>query len=95
MLLAIDVGNTQTVLGLYDGDRLTEHWRIATAQGAVHVWVPEGYDRESAGTVIYVHGYYTDADGAWRDHLLVAITVEELNGSAASALVREGHASWA
>jgi hypothetical protein len=25
----------------------------------------------------------------------VAITVEELNGSAASALVREGHASWA
>ena len=30
MLLAIDVGNTQTVLGLYDGDRLTEHWRLAT-----------------------------------------------------------------
>src|SRR2546423_12591784 len=30
MLLAIDVGNTQTVLGLYDGDRLTQHWRIAT-----------------------------------------------------------------
>ena len=29
------------------------------------------------------------------DHLLVAITVEELNGSVASALVREGHASWA
>jgi type III pantothenate kinase len=30
MLLAIDVGNTQTVLGLYDGDRLGEHWRLAT-----------------------------------------------------------------
>jgi type III pantothenate kinase len=30
MLLAIDVGNTQTVLGLFDGERLTEHWRIAT-----------------------------------------------------------------
>ncbi|MFL6137658.1 MAG: type III pantothenate kinase [Frankiaceae bacterium] len=30
MLLAIDVGNTNTVLGLFDGDRLTEHWRIAT-----------------------------------------------------------------
>ncbi len=44
------------------------HWRIKTAQGAVHVWVPEGYDRETAGTVIYVHGYWTDADGAWRDH---------------------------
>jgi ribosomal-protein-alanine N-acetyltransferase len=34
-------------------------------------------------------------DGAWRDHLLVAVTVEELTGSAASTLVREGHASWA
>ncbi len=30
MLLAVDVGNTQTVLGLYDGDRLVEHWRVAT-----------------------------------------------------------------
>ena len=30
MLLAADVGNTQTVLGLYaDGD-LTDHWRLAT-----------------------------------------------------------------
>jgi len=46
------------------------HWRIATAQGAVHVWIPPGYDRDTAGTVIYVHGYYTDADGAWRDHEL-------------------------
>ena len=47
-----------------------KHWRIKTQQGAVHVWVPEGYDRETAGTVVYVHGYYTDADGAWRDHEL-------------------------
>jgi type III pantothenate kinase len=30
MLLAVDVGNTQTVLGLYEGERLEEHWRIAT-----------------------------------------------------------------
>ncbi|HET8605860.1 MAG TPA: type III pantothenate kinase [Gaiellaceae bacterium] len=30
MLLAIDVGNTQTVFGLFDGERLAEHWRIAT-----------------------------------------------------------------
>ena len=47
-----------------------KHWRIKTAQGAVHVWVPPDYDRETAGTVIYVHGYWTDADGAWRDHEL-------------------------
>jgi len=30
VLLAVDVGNTQTALGLYDGDRLAEHWRLAT-----------------------------------------------------------------
>ena len=30
MLLAIDVGNTQTVFGLFNGHDLTEHWRIAT-----------------------------------------------------------------
>jgi len=46
------------------------HWRIKTSQGAVHVWVPADYDRETAGTVVYVHGYWTDADGAWRDHEL-------------------------
>ena len=30
MLLAVDVGNTQTVFGLFDGETLAEHWRIAT-----------------------------------------------------------------
>ena len=30
MLLAVDVGNTQTVLGLFDGDRLVDNWRVAT-----------------------------------------------------------------
>ena len=30
MLLAVDVGNTQTVFGLFDGAELSEHWRIAT-----------------------------------------------------------------
>jgi type III pantothenate kinase len=30
MLLAVDVGNTQTVFGLYEGSKLGERWRIAT-----------------------------------------------------------------
>src|SRR4030067_3313900 len=30
MLLVIDVGNTNTVLGIYDGDRLVDNWRIWT-----------------------------------------------------------------
>jgi type III pantothenate kinase len=29
-LLAIDVGNTQTVFGLFEGSELREHWRIST-----------------------------------------------------------------
>ena len=30
MLLAVDVGNTQTVVGLFEGERLVDHWRLAT-----------------------------------------------------------------
>ena len=30
MLLAVDVGNTQTVYGLYEGERLAEHYRVGT-----------------------------------------------------------------
>ena len=30
MLLAVDVGNTQTVFGLFEDAELAEHWRIAT-----------------------------------------------------------------
>ncbi|HWM40294.1 MAG TPA: type III pantothenate kinase, partial [Streptomyces sp.] len=29
MLLTIDVGNTHTVLGLFDGEDIVEHWRIS------------------------------------------------------------------
>src|ERR1700746_1282607 len=30
MLLTIDVGNTNTVLGVFEGEQVIEHWRIAT-----------------------------------------------------------------
>lgn len=30
MLLAIDVGNTHTVLGLFEGSEVRAHWRVAT-----------------------------------------------------------------
>lgn len=32
-LLAIDVGNTQVVFGIYQGERLSHHWRIQTVEG--------------------------------------------------------------
>ncbi len=34
MLLAVDVGNTQTHLGAFEGERLLEHWRFQTRSGA-------------------------------------------------------------
>jgi len=34
MLLAIDVGNTQTHVGAFVGDGLTQHWRFQTRAGA-------------------------------------------------------------
>ncbi len=30
MLLMLDAGNTHTVIGVFDGDKLRNHWRIAT-----------------------------------------------------------------
>ena len=44
MLLAIDVGNTNTVLGLYklDGDKpeLAAHWRVTTHRNIYRIPVP-------------------------------------------------------
>ena len=32
MLLAVDVGNTQTQLGVFEGERLSHQWRVSTEQ---------------------------------------------------------------
>ncbi|HLR98961.1 GNAT family N-acetyltransferase [Mycolicibacillus parakoreensis] len=37
---------------------------------------------------------YLDVDGAWRDHLLLGMTVEEVAGSVAATLVAAGRAQW-
>ncbi|MCW3033742.1 MAG: type pantothenate kinase [Solirubrobacteraceae bacterium] len=34
MLLVVDVGNTQTHFGAYEGERLLEHWRFATVRSS-------------------------------------------------------------
>ena len=33
MLLAVDIGNTNIVLGLYEGETLKTHWRLNTVNG--------------------------------------------------------------
>jgi len=45
MLLAIDVGNTNVTLGLYEGDKLNPHWRLATD----HNRMPDEYGLQFLG----------------------------------------------
>ena len=45
MLLTIDIGNTNTVLGVFEGDQVVDHWRIAT--------VP---DRTADELAVVLHG---------------------------------------
>ncbi|MBN2723719.1 MAG: hypothetical protein JXR95_06580 [Deltaproteobacteria bacterium] len=40
--------------------------RLRTIFGPVHVWKPPKYNHLTAGTVIFLHGYYIDADRAWK-----------------------------
>ena len=50
--------------------RQGRHWRFDTESGPIHVWIPQGYDAATAQTVIYVHGYWQDADTVWHEHHL-------------------------
>jgi len=45
MLLTIDVGNTNLTLGLYDGETLGPHWRLATD----HARMPDEYGLQFLG----------------------------------------------
>lgn len=45
MLLAIDIGNTNLTLGLYDGEKLGPRWRLAT----VHDRMPDEYGLQILG----------------------------------------------
>jgi len=45
MLLAIDVGNTNLTLGLYEGEKLGPHWRLATD----HDRMPDEYGLQLLG----------------------------------------------
>lgn len=50
--------------------RADSHVRWATASGPIHAWFPAGYDEATADLVVYIHGYSTDVDRAWREHRL-------------------------
>jgi len=52
LLLTIDVGNTETVLGLFRGSELHRHWRISTDV------------RRTPDEIAHVMGYLLDSEGA-------------------------------
>ena len=66
-LLAIDVGNTQTVFGLFEGEELREHWRVAT-------------ERNRSGDELgALYGSFVDLDAV--DGIALASTVPQLHRS--------------
>jgi hypothetical protein len=68
------------------------HWRLATAHGAVHVWIPKGYRVRTAETIIYVHGFYVNVDQAWEDqHLPRQFAAATIN---AAFIACEAPSSW-
>ena len=59
MLLAIDVGNTNLTLGLYEGDQLDPHWRLATD----HERMPDEYGLQFLGLLEHVRRSEADLTG--------------------------------
>jgi type III pantothenate kinase len=56
MLLTIDLGNTNLTLGLYEGDKLGMHWRLATD----HARMPDEYGLQFLG--LLEHAGHSPAD---------------------------------
>ena len=46
------------------------HVRIDGPRGPIHVWIPASYRADTGATIVYVHGYFDDADTAWTGHQL-------------------------
>lgn len=63
MLLAVDVGNTQSVLGLFSDDDLVCHWRISSNAS----WTPDEMS-------LLVGGLLRDAGFSWDDVAEVALS---------------------
>ena len=53
MLLAIDIGNTNLTIGLYEGEELAWHWRLATD----HERMPDEYGLQLLGLLTQM-GYH-------------------------------------
>jgi type III pantothenate kinase len=71
MLLTIDVGNTNLTLGLYNGDQLGRHWRLATD----HARMPDEYGLQFLGLLENAGKTIADLTG-----IVLASVVPNLTG---------------
>ncbi|MEW5827253.1 MAG: type III pantothenate kinase [Chloroflexota bacterium] len=76
MLLTIDVGNTNLTLGLYEGDKLGPHWRLATD----HARMPDEYGLQFLGLLEHA-GFGREA----LTGIVLASVVPPLTGRVAQA----------
>ena len=76
MLLTIDIGNTNVTLGLYDGDVLGSHWRLATD----HARMPDEYGLQFQGLLQNARLTIKDVKG-----ICLASVVPQLTGRVVQA----------
>src|SRR5580704_4522135 len=46
------------------------HVRIDGPHGSIHVWIPPSFQSDTGATIVYLHGYYDDADTSYVGHRL-------------------------
>jgi type III pantothenate kinase len=71
MLLTIDIGNTNLTLGLYEGEKLGHHWRLATD----HARMPDEYGLQFLGLLQNAGRTVADLTG-----IVLASVVPNLTG---------------
>lgn len=76
MLLAIDVGNTNLTIGLYESDTLAHHWRLATD----HNRMPDEYGLQILGLLTHAGRSPVDLNG-----IALASVVPPLTGRVTQA----------
>ncbi|HEX7972973.1 MAG TPA: type III pantothenate kinase [Anaerolineales bacterium] len=76
MLLTVDIGNTNLTLGLYDGETIGPHWRLAT----VHDRMPDEYGLQFVGLLSHAGYSLEDLNG-----ICLASVVPPLTGKVVEA----------
>lgn len=70
MLLTIDLGNTNLTIGLYEGERLAHHWRLATDQARM----PDEYGLQLLGLLTNAERTPADLTGVCLSSVVPPLT---------------------